>query len=158
MSKFIKNQRDSSKQYAHNSHGNCCDVIILVALLSTVVFSLVYTPLPSKLGLTYLKIEARWVVSNIDTRSRVHMRVAAEGGWAGSARFRATTVMVVGEAVHTCGRWCSGVRWSELMVELDCGGWSQWLRWHACMCGSHIEHSCGRWCSVIRFDELYFLF
>jgi hypothetical protein len=37
-------------------------------------------------------------------------------------RIQATVAIVIGDAVHACGRQCSGVRWSELMVEVDCGG------------------------------------
>jgi hypothetical protein len=48
--------------------------------------------------------------------------VAVEACWGGSARIQATTAMVIGEVVHACGQWCSGVRWPKLMVEVDCGG------------------------------------
>jgi hypothetical protein len=51
--------------------------------------------------------------------------VMAEGSWGGSARIRAAAATVVGEAVHTCGQLCSGVRWPELMVEANYGGWSR---------------------------------
>jgi hypothetical protein len=38
---------------------------------------------------------------------------------------RAAAAMVVGEVVRACGRWCSGVRWPELIVEVDCSGQSR---------------------------------
>jgi hypothetical protein len=53
------------------------------------------------------------------------MRVAVEGGWGGSPGVQAAVTMVVGEAVRACGRWCSGVRWLELMVEVVCSGRSR---------------------------------
>jgi hypothetical protein len=33
-------------------------------------------------------------------------------------------MVVIGEVVRACGQWCFGVRWPELMVEVDCGGWN----------------------------------
>lgn len=50
---------------------------------------------------------------------------------------RAAAAMVVGEVVRACGRWCSGVRWPELIVEVDCNGRSRWWRRHACISGPH---------------------
>jgi hypothetical protein len=55
-----------------------------------------------------------------DTRSRAHVRVTTEACWGGSVHVQAVVVMVIGEVVRACGRRCSGVRWPELMVEVDC--------------------------------------
>jgi hypothetical protein len=61
----------------------------------------------------------------IDTRPCARMRVAAEACWGSSAHAKATITMVIGEAVRACKRWCSGVQWSEMMVEVDYGGQSR---------------------------------
>jgi hypothetical protein len=81
------------------------------------------TPRSPKFGLSYLKTEARGVVSNIVTRSHARVR-EVEGVWGGSACVWAAAARVVGEAVHTCGQRCSGLQWPELMVEAAYGGWS----------------------------------
>jgi hypothetical protein len=46
----------------------------------------------------------------------------SRGGWGGSARVWTAPTMVVGDVVRVCGRRCSGVRWLELMLEVDCDG------------------------------------
>jgi hypothetical protein len=53
------------------------------------------------------------------------VRLVANEGWGGSLRMRAAAAMVVGEVVRACGWWCSGVRWLELIVEVDCSGQSR---------------------------------
>jgi hypothetical protein len=64
-----------------------------------------------------------------------HARVqmVAEGGLGGSVLVQVAAAMVVREAVRLCGRQCSGVRWSKLMVEVECGGWSRRWRRRACI-------------------------
>jgi hypothetical protein len=61
----------------------------------------------------------------MDTRPRACVRVVAEACRGGSPRVQASAAMVIGEAVRTCGWRCSVVQWSELVVEMDCGGQSQ---------------------------------
>jgi hypothetical protein len=56
----------------------------------------------------------------------VVVRVRAEDDdWGDSARVQAAATIVIREMVCTCGQWCSSVRWSELMVEVDCGAQSR---------------------------------
>jgi hypothetical protein len=64
-------------------------------------------------------------VFRTDTRPHARMQVVAHACWGGSARVKAIVAMVIGEAVSAGGRWCSGVPWPELIVEVDYGGRSR---------------------------------
>jgi hypothetical protein len=58
MSKFIRNQQESSKMYVHSSHGHD-DVIMLVAIVvGCCALIAVVAPRSLKLGLAYLKTKA----------------------------------------------------------------------------------------------------
>jgi hypothetical protein len=94
-----------------------------------------------KLERDYLKTEAR-------------VQVATKACWGGSGRVQTTVTMVIVEAVHACGRWCSNVWWSKLMVE--------WIVVAGADNGGSVHASVSPTLSsrandgVIRSSELYF--
>jgi hypothetical protein len=82
------------------------------------------------------------------------VQVAAKACWGGSGRVQTTVAMVIVEAVHACGRWCSSVWWSKLMVE--------WIVVVGADNGGSVHASVSPTLSsranddVIRSSELYF--
>jgi hypothetical protein len=91
------------------------DVIMPVGtVFGCCAFTGLVPPRSLKLVLTYLKIESHWAISNVDTRPRARIRVAAEGVCGGSVRAQAAATMVVGEAVRATGSgapMCGGKSW-----------------------------------------------
>jgi hypothetical protein len=75
-----------------------------------------------KLRLSYFKTELCGAVSNLVTRSHMHVREVDEGVWGGIARVRA----VVFRFAVIIANGEGGMRWSELIVEAACGGWRRW--------------------------------
>jgi hypothetical protein len=58
MSKFIRNQQESSKQYTHSSHGHDDIIMSVATVVDWYALTGLAPPHSPKLGLDYLKTEA----------------------------------------------------------------------------------------------------
>jgi hypothetical protein len=102
MSKFIRNQWESSKQYAHSSHGHDYIIMRMAIVLGWCTLVGLVPPRSPKLWLAYWKTKACWAVLNIhlaSCRSHAHVRVAAHACWGGGAHI---------EGNSSNGDWGSG--------------------------------------------------
>jgi hypothetical protein len=149
----------SLKQHAHNSHRHCWHHHVHGCYGRLLCFRWFMTTSFSKVGSHLLK---NWSSLSYfeQTLGLVHTcgcRLRRDGEVVRASLI--ATAMVIREAVHACGQRCSSVQWSELMLEVDYGGWSRWWRWrHACKCGPHVEQSCG-WRACMcgpHIEQLYF--